>query len=283
MRSDFAVFILSHGRAHKIPTINTLRKHGYNGKIYIICDDEDTTLDEYFKLYGSAVIVFSKKDAEKLTDTADISGNRKIVVYARNMCHSIAESLGLTYFLELDDDYVELRLRYRKGNKLLSKDIKDLDNVIDLYLEFLETSGACCVCWAQCGDLIGGIKSNVWQKGLTRKAMNAFFCKTNRPFKFYGRINEDTTAYTLDGQRGKLFFTISDIVLNQKPTQQNSGGLTDVYLNLGTYVKSFYSVIFSPSCVKVRRLSGTKYQRIHHLVEWDKCTPQIISDKYKKN
>ena len=31
--------------------------------------------------------------------------------------------------------------------------------------------------------------------------------------------------------------------LLQKETQSNSGGLTDIYLELGTYVKSFYSVI----------------------------------------
>lgn len=282
MRDDFAVFILSHGRAEKVVTINTLRKSGYTGEIYIICDDEDSMLGKYQDLYGNKVIVFNKKEMEEKTDTADLSNNRKVVVFARNACHEIAKKLGLTYFLELDDDYVELRIRYWNGAVLAGSSIKDLDSVIDRYIDFLEKSGARCVCWAQCGDLIGGVSSFVWQKGLTRKAMNAFFCKTDRPFQFYGRINEDTTAYTYDGQKGQLFFTVRDVVLNQMPTQQNSGGLTDVYLDLGTYVKSFYSVMFSPSCVKVRRMTGTKYQRIHHYVDWERCSPQILSEKWKK-
>ena len=33
---NFAVFILSHGRANNVITIKTLRDVGYTGKIYII-------------------------------------------------------------------------------------------------------------------------------------------------------------------------------------------------------------------------------------------------------
>ena len=40
--------------------------------------------------------------------------------------------------------------------------------------------------------------------------------------------------------------TIPHIMINQKPTLQREGGLTEVYLEYGTYVKSFYSVMFSP-------------------------------------
>lgn len=38
---SFAVFILSHGRANNIITIQALKKSNYTGKIYIIIDDED--------------------------------------------------------------------------------------------------------------------------------------------------------------------------------------------------------------------------------------------------
>ena len=55
----------------------------------------------------------------------------------------------------------------------------------------------------------------------------------------------------------------------------------DIYLNMGTYVKSFYSVMYAPSCVKISTL-GTANKRIHHLVEWDYCVPRIIEDKYQK-
>jgi hypothetical protein len=43
----FAVFILSHARANRVETYNTLRDAGYTGKIYITVDDEDSQLSTY--------------------------------------------------------------------------------------------------------------------------------------------------------------------------------------------------------------------------------------------
>ena len=37
---DFAVFILTHGRADNVKTYKTLKRFGYTGKIYIIIDNE---------------------------------------------------------------------------------------------------------------------------------------------------------------------------------------------------------------------------------------------------
>ena len=39
-REDFAIFILSHGRANNVKTVKTLEREGYTGKWYIICDNE---------------------------------------------------------------------------------------------------------------------------------------------------------------------------------------------------------------------------------------------------
>ena len=128
---------------------------------------------------------------------------------------------------------------------------------------------------------IGGLGSNVWRKQLARKAMNSFFCKVDRPFQFLGRINEDVNAYTLLSSQGKLFFTVARTTLNQIQTQANAHGLTDVYLKYGTYVKSFYTVMCMPSAAKVQMLNTT-HSRVHHKILWDRCTPQIISDRYKK-
>ena len=45
--NGFVAFILTHGRPDRVLTYEKLRKHGYTGKIYIVCDDEDKTLPEY--------------------------------------------------------------------------------------------------------------------------------------------------------------------------------------------------------------------------------------------
>ena len=43
---DFAVFILTHGRADNVKTYKTLKRFGYTGTIYIICSDDDKQLDK---------------------------------------------------------------------------------------------------------------------------------------------------------------------------------------------------------------------------------------------
>ena len=282
MRNDFAVFILSHDRADKVYTIDSLKRCGYTGKYYIIIDNEDSQEEEYRKRYGDNVIQFDKKEASKTCDTCDTNPARNIVLFARNQCHKIAKELGLTYFLELDDDYVEFRRRYEdETGKFATVYVRDFDSIVDVYLEFLEKSGAYTVAFAQTGDFIGGKGSNVYRVRLARKAMNSFFCKTDRPFDFIGRINEDTTAYVLHGGRGKLFFTTADMSLDQCTTQANSGGLTDSYPDNGTYVKSFYTVMNCPSCVRVATM-GVSNKRYHHLIDWNSAVPKILNQQYKK-
>lgn len=281
MRNDFAIFILSHGRANNMKTIDTLKRCGYTGKWYIVCDNEDKTIEDYYNNFGKEnIIVFDKLQKSKEFDTGDLSDNRKAIVYARNASFDIAKELGLTYFLELDDDYTEFRSRVWNGHKLTSIYCKDLDSVINEMLDFLESSNAVTVAFAQTGDFIGGVESKIYKEKVLRKAMNSFFCKVDRPFEFLGRINEDTNAYSFLGSQGKLFLTIADMTLNQQDTQQNSGGLTESYLSLGTYAKSFYTVMCSPSAVKVSEM-GCGHRRLHHLVYWEYCVPKIISDRFK--
>ena len=41
MRSDFCVFVLSHGRPDRQYTMSLLRRRGYTGRVYLVIDDED--------------------------------------------------------------------------------------------------------------------------------------------------------------------------------------------------------------------------------------------------
>lgn len=281
MRDDFALLILSHGRAADVKTLRSMKRAGYTGKYYIIIDNEDDQADLYYQNYGKEhVIMFDKLAKSLVTETCDIPRKRNAVIYAREMCFEIAKDLGLTYFLELDDDYNTYRKRWQDGDCFAGAHVRDMDAVIDVYLEFLEESGAHCVAFAQSGDFIGGANSNVYKNKLTRKAMNAFFCKVDRPFNFLGRMNDDVNAYVLEGSRGKLFFTTADMSIEQCVTQALSGGLTEMYKENGTYVKSFFSVIVAPSSVKIHEMGGVD-KRIHHWIDWEVAVPKIISDKFK--
>ena len=206
----------------------------------------------------------------------------RAIVYARNACFDIAKDLGYKYFLELDDDYTKFRQRFLKENgQFGSWYLKDFDAVVDCMLEFLETSGALTVAFAQTGDFIGGSSSKVFKDKLARKAMNSFFCKTENKFDFIGRINEDVNTYVNLGSRGHLFFTVSDMSLDQVQTQYHKGGMTELYLNAGTYVKSFFTIISNPSSVKLYTV-GSSHKRMHHLIDWPTAVPKIISSHYKK-
>ena len=148
-------------------------------------------------------------------------------------------------------------------------------------IDFLEETNAYTVAFGQGGDFIGGKDSSLAKAKIKRKAMNSFFCSTERPFKFFGSINEDVNTYCKLGSQGKLFMTIRDVSLKQKNTQSTKGGMTDEYLDNGTYIKSFYSIITNPSCVKIFGMETTN-SRIHHRVNWNTAVPKILSDRYKK-
>lgn len=277
---DFVVFILSHGRADKMYTLKSLQKWNYTGDWYIICDDEDNTLEEYYNNFGKdKVIVINKREIAKTFDSFDLSDNRKTIVYARNACFDIAKELGYEYFLELDDDYKEFQFRYPEDNKLKLVYPLSLDDVFDAMLDFYKSIDAKAIAFAQGGDFIGGLDSRYSQKVL-RKAMNTFFCSVNRPFKFIGRINEDVNTYCLLGTQGELFLTITDMMINQSDTQSTHDGMTDVYRAFGTYNKSFYTVMCTPASTKIS-IMGDKHYRIHHSINWETTTPKIISDRFK--
>lgn len=282
---NFAVLILSHGRPNKMFTIRSLKRNGYTGKWYIVIDNEDETAEEYFKLYGDKVIQFDKSAVK--SDTMDNFNGRNIVLYARNKCFDIAKSLNLDYFLVLDDDYKEFVYRYQDGDLLRAcSSLRQLDRLFDCMLDFLEATKAKTVAFAQGGDFIGGVGSRAWTFKLLRKAMNSFFFKTNNKVEFLGRLNEDVNAYASLGNRGDLFFTIAYVALNQPQTQTNAGGLTEEYLEKGTYVKSFYTVMLCPSFVKIARTGGggggIRYLRIHHKINYRYGYPKIINERYKK-
>ena len=282
MRNDFAVFILTHGRADNVVTLKALEKGGYTGKIYFIIDDEDDQKDLYIKNFGAdRVIVFDKQKAYDRTDTMDNFNDHRAIIYARNESWRIAKNLGLTYFLMLDDDYKSIDFRYADGKALRYKAVKDFDRIFEDMLDFLDVSGADTVAFAQGGDFIGGLKGGNFKKGLLRKAMNSFFCRTDKPIQFRGTMNEDVVTYTTMSSRGHLFLTFTSFAVIQLPTQSLKGGMTDAYKEGGTYLKSFYAVMSMPSAVKVDMMQ-TKHTRMHHKVNWNACAPKILNEKWRK-
>ena len=280
-KSKFAILILTHGRPHHVRTYDSLRRSGYTGPIYLVIDDEDPTGDQYRDVYGPEnVFEFNKEEIAKQVDTGDTNPSRKSTLFVRTALPVIAKEIGLDYFAQFDDDYTNFSYRYIRKNKMLSHTIRNFDRIIPVMLDLLEDTNALTVALSQGGDHIGGILGN-YRKGVLRKAMNSQFTRTDRPIRFFGRLNEDVNPYVVLGSRGELFFTLTDIQLNQIPTQSNPGGMTDAYLESGTYLKSFFTVMMAPSSVKIRMM-GQSGRRLHHSILWENTVPKIISPRHRK-
>lgn len=283
---NFCVFILTHGRPDRVHTYDSLMKAGYTGKVYIVIDDEDKTAEEYRKRFGDKVIQFCKVDYAASTDEGDNFQHRKAIVYARNACWELAKQVGCRWFCQMDDDYTAFEIRHDSKLRYITGHVsQSMNEVVGELLAFYKSIPATAIAMSQGGDHIGGDNSQA-NPSLRRKCMNSWICDTEKPFAFFGHMNEDVSAYVTYGRRGQLFFTVIQAKLVQKPTQVTAGGMSDLYLSAGTYVKSFYTVMAAPSCVQIGLMgdpnSETERKRIHHKINWHKTAPKILREEHKK-
>jgi hypothetical protein len=282
---SFCVFIISHGRASNVKTLQTLKRGGYTGPIFIIIDNEDKHAQNYHDNFGiNSVIVFDKQKYAQLVDSCDNFQNRRTTTHARNACFDIASEKGFQYFLVLDDDYTRFKYTFDRSGLYNSKHCTKLGLIFNAVAKMLDTDHRILsICFLQAGDLIGGIPGDMYRGRYPfdkRKAMNSFFCKTDRRFWYFSRLNEDVNTYMTLGARGAIFLSIPGLALIQMQTQANAGGMSDAYLASGTYVKSFYTVMNCPSFCKIEKQRSVG--RLHHKITWNNAIPKIINDIHKK-
>lgn len=285
MRDDFCVFILSYNRPKNVPTVETLIEQGYTGDWYIVVDHESDVRPYKNEWGAEKIIVLDKDDALPELDRADNQDRRDCNVYARHQSFDVANELGYTYFAMFDDDYKRFRYRWNENGEYDGTGkVSDMDTMFDHMIEYLERADLHSIATSQGGDWIGGEKAHIAANDgkitAKRKVMNTFVCRSDRKFSFKGTINEDVNAYVREAQLGKVFLTPNLISVNQEETQQEDGGLTDIYLSQGTYMKSFYTILYSPSSVKLNKM-GDQHMRIHHHIDWNATTPKIVPEDCK--
>lgn len=283
MRDDFAIFILSHGRPDSVVTLSEIERCGYTGKTYIVIDDEDRTGDEYKRRYGDRVLVFSKRALD--VDAGDNTGDMRSSMYPRNAIFDFAKRLGLRWLMQFDDDYESFQLRFLPDYTYgVVRIRKRIDAVIGALIGYMERAPSIdSVCMSQGGDHIGG-QAAARDIRARRKAMNSFIFRVDTDMRFVGRMNEDANLYVSKGLTGSVFLTIMQAMLGQKQTQASAGGMTEAYLDSGTYIKSFFSVMYAPSSVRVGTINtgSNVTPRIHHDINWNNAAPKIIRESHRK-
>ena len=278
MRDDFAVFILSHGRAGSLTTVNSLKKAGYTGKWFVIIDDLDDQRDAYAEKFGENVITFDKKLWAEKTDTITNTGDLRSPVFARNACYEIARELGIKFFAEMDDDIMLFNFRYEDCGKLKGKPVKKADELFEAMLKWQEDCGITSLGIACGAGMIGGVGGK-FKQGILRSLHQAFILRTDDPIKFVGLLNEDGIATEWCDRIGKMAFEITSVAQNCPKRSSNEGGLNDLYKANNEYVRAFYSIVACPAQVKIHDLGGgITLQR-----KSDTGFVKVISERWKKH
>lgn len=276
MRNDFAVLILTHGRAHEQKTYETLKKAGYSGKIYLVCDNLDTQLPEYQKIYGEQVIVFDKEAYRDKTDTFSNRKEMNAVVYARNAAFDIAKKLKLTFFCVCDDDIKSLYVRWIDGKQLMKTKLTDMDHVFTYICTYLEKSKAFALSICEEGAYFGGVKGIV-KNGIYPIMSHFIVYGTNNRWNYRSSVYEDAVANIDIKKSGLVGFATTLLSMTVPKTGSNRGGMSDTYKGGNDYYSAFHVIIAHPDC------SIVDYRRkIHQRVNWIACTPKILSDRWKK-
>ena len=285
---QYGVFIMSHGRPDKQFTYTTLRREGYTGPIRIVCDDEDSTVDQYKANFPGEVLVFNKVETIKKTETFYNQPYHKTVMYARHTLYDFSKQLGWTHFIMMDDDYYHIYFKWNHYYKEVGltrfkgMEAQRLDELFDATFDFLAVSKANTISFAQGGDTLGGSSGKAGTHYLSRKAMNSHFVDVSRPLDFRGFVNEDVNLYA-EFPGNRFIFQTNRVSVDPAHTQQSAGGATDLYLAFGTYVKSFMTVMCAPSCTKVKWMQNGKQQgRLHHMVKVKNACPAIVSGRWAK-
>lgn len=277
MRKDFAIFILSHGRAKDIATAKAIQKAGYTGDWFVIVDDLDEQKEEYIEQYGEKVIVFDKKMIAERTDTITNTGDLRAPVFARNYCYDIAVARGYKFFGEFDDDLQSFMFRYNDGGHLKSKAITNFDEVIEAMLEYQEAANITSLGIACGGGMIGGVNGKFSQK-ILRSIHQSFILRTDMPIEFKGLLNEDGIATEWCNSTGRLAFELCTICQSCPARSTNAGGLNELYKANDEYIRAFYLIIAFPNNLKILERKGTITVRRNT----DTAIPKIINERWKK-
>ena len=299
----YCIFIISYKRAKicRDNTFNMLKSINCKASIYIVCSDDDPTIEEYYNIYGKEnVLIFNKLDIQKrfnidLCDCYYGENNRmQGTVWVRNACYELAEKLGFKYFLVLDDDYTSFNSRYIMYETQKNKEVLNFFYDIFKQISFDEFSSCmfdiidsqpfiACTGFAHIADYIGGV--NNFKKGLKFKVINVFFLTTEKRIRFVGRMNDDINTYLLNNNVGRLFLSLYDIFVQMLEVRKVKGGMLDLYKKFNSWMQGFYSVICSPSAVKLGMIGklDKNNNRIRHKLKHDRFTPKIINNVYCKN
>jgi hypothetical protein len=283
MLDNFAVFIITHKHPDNQLTWDTLHRCGYSGKIYLVVDNTDPTIQQYIDNYGADNIVVFDKNYYINSDRFDNGANEPIyacAVYARRAVEDIAKSYGYTYFMMADDDITKLSIRYAVDDKLKRFPITDLDSILAAYIELLSSGKIAGIGFGGVQHFFTGADTFSYAN-LSKVVVPylVFLRNGNFPVNWACWYGEDDIAAYTSNSLGALWTVVPYVLAETIPI--GTGAMQDTYKNNDSYKMSIAELRYFPGTLYVHirpKSTTTMFGVTRKNSNW---YTKIISDKYK--
>ncbi len=281
--SDFAVFITSHKSPNECLSLDTLLRYNYRGRYYIVIDDADPLTEEYKQKYGHNLIIYNKETyvAKCNSGYSVDKAPRSVVVYARMAVEDKANELGLKNFMVMDDDITDFKFRWYDGSKLNTYPIHDINDILQQYIEYQNTSGIACLSFGTGNFYIGGYNADMFMN--RRTISNTFIRSTAIGFDWMMSWFEDLASSVNCGKLDTMVYTLPFVQVHTKPQytqseKKTTSGMAAAYASSNPFERQFGCVMLNPSAVSVQ----WKYDKFIATLSMDNAFTKVISSKYRK-
>lgn len=283
MRNDFATFIITHGHPDRQITYDTLRKCGYSGKIFLVVDNTDATIQQYIDNYGADNILVFDKNYYINSDRFDNGTNTPIyacAIYARRAVEDMAKTMNLKYFAMADDDIKKIVIRYPVNNALKRVNIDDMDKILEAHIELLDAQPIACIGFGGVQNYFGG--ADVFSADSLSKPTipyQFFLRKTEKPVRWSCWYGEDDVEAYFNTTTGNLWFASLYVMIEAMPN--GTGSMATTYATLNSYIMSFAELRYFPGLLRVYKRPKSKASIFGVVRKTSDWFPKILNEKYK--
>lgn len=276
----YSVFIISHGRADRVETYDTLRNAGYHGPINIVVDTDDEK--EYRERFGRDVIAFDKDMIREKADTIYPYKLNSSALYSRIFVEMCADQIMSTNaYIVLDDDITNFRHRYIENGSIKTAPVVNITKVFDNYIEYMLTANIATLSFIYNMFFVSGVECLNRRVADSRHTYQIHIRNLNCKVDWTALANNDTITELNTMKLGYLWWSLPFIDFDAVPMNTKSGGMKEVYDSVSDYEKNFLAVISCPNCCKVGYSESTR-GKIRIVEDKHTSYPMIVSSRYRK-
>lgn len=267
--NNFAYFIVSYGKPNNIKTLKELLRLNVQYPIYIVIGADDPCVEEYQKQFKSNLILFDKNDyIDKVDELGWYSITHKVCTYSRLAVEDYAETAGIEYIGYLFDDINKFALRYIKQGKVASISRFNLDMIIDMYIDLLNSSDKISIVGPPNSSFYIGISQDRQDDYSTRYGNFMIYSVKKQPKKYTASVLEDMHIILSENKVGNLSICPFGLHISADAPKITKDAYGDM-----SYLEWLeqYSI-----------LMGITVSAANPQIKYSKFTPMIVDEKWRK-